>query len=108
MNTITAPNTAIAHTRTHDPLTSHAAAQSVTGLSEKQIAVLTVFLDMGRMTDEVMIGCYAASGQPAQSESGLRTRRSELVALGKLRDSTNRERTSCGRKAIVWEIEGQP
>ena len=39
-----------------------------------------------------------------RSASGIRTRRSELVHAGYVRDSGHRATLPTGRKAIVWEI----
>lgn len=49
---------------------------------------------------------------PRTSQSGLRTRVSELVRGGVVRDSERRRTLSTGRKGIVWELvpeqEGNP
>ena len=90
--------------RTGDPDTSHAAAKSVRNLTNKQEAVLTLFQGYGPMTDETMRVKYLASGHRGpQSESGLRTRRSELVRKGLVKDSGERVKLASGRMAIVWE-----
>lgn len=98
---INVATTPVAHARRTDPETSHAAAgQATRGLTEKQGAVLAVFRAYARpMTLRDVVSRYAleraaqAVGAPdrlsvplpAQSESGLRTRVSELVRKGELR-----------------------
>lgn len=101
----------VAHARRSDPVTSHEAAASIP--SEKirisQDAILTVFRRVGPMYDEELQSHYlrlqGIAGLPAQSESGIRTRRKELVDKGRLRDS-GRKVTPPGknRRSIVWEL----
>ena len=83
-----APKASIAHARHTDPETSHAAAQRVTEITERQRSVLRLIpIDRG-VTDPYIESAYnqarrvARDVTPAQSESGLRTRRAELVELG--------------------------
>ena len=87
--------------RRTDVWSSHEAAASVTRIRESQQAVLELLKLLGPSTDE-QIGAAYWDG-PKQSPSGLRTRRSELVELGKVRDSGQRRRLKSGRRAIVWE-----
>jgi hypothetical protein len=91
--------------RRTDPATSHAAAQSVGDLRESQRAVLATFLQHGPMHDEKLEVRYPQ--QPRQSESGLRTRRRELVDLGLLRDSGTTTLTVHGRSTTIWELTDQ-
>lgn len=101
----------VAHARRSDPVTSHEAAASIP--SEKirlsQEAILTVFRRFGPMYDEELQERYGRAqlqlNLPVQSESGIRTRRSELVTKGRLRDS-GRKVTPPGksRRTIVWEL----
>jgi hypothetical protein len=90
--------------RVTDPTTSHLAALSVTGLREKQCAVLAMF-GTTPMSDEELVLNYnvaAMSGvAPPQSVSGIRTRRHELVVKGLLVDA-GRGATSSGRSCILW------
>lgn len=91
-----------------DPETSHEAAESITadGLRERQRCILQVFRDQGPLFDEALIRAYRAAvkqrGYPEQSESGIRTRRNELVSTF-VRDSGRTVRLPSGRKSIVWE-----
>ena len=90
--------------RLTDPDTSHAAADSVTNLTEKQSHVYWILKHHGPMTDQTLTDLHRVRGFPRQSESGLRTRRHELVEMGLIRDSQRRERLASGRQAIVWEV----
>ncbi len=94
-------------TRKGDPDTSLAAAESVTGITEKQQAVLELLRRLGPLPDELMVVGYVDrvvhGNLPPQSKSGLRTRRSELVRRGLVKDTGERRRLVSGRMAIVWE-----
>lgn len=90
--------------RRTDPETSWAAARSIPAdqLRESQRAVLAMLRRFGPMTDEGIAEALAGT-QYVISPSGARTRRSELVAAGYVRDSGKRVRLPSGRQSIVWE-----
>lgn len=94
--------------RRTDPSTSHEAAHSITAaqLRKSQDAVLRVLKAYGPLDDLDLIQQYSeleyASGLPQQSESGLRTRRKELVDLGFVADSGLKSTMPSGRRAILW------
>lgn len=91
--------------RKTDPETSHAAAASLSaeGLSKLQEEILRT-LRAAPMTDSDLCESIAARFQDCSwSESGIRTRRKELVALGKVRDSGKRGQLPSGRESIIWE-----
>lgn len=92
------------YTRTTDPQTSHDAARSVSKLSETYSLIMGIMNKFGPMNDEKLITTWKASGLKQISESGLRSRRSELVAQGRLEDSGAREKMSSGRLSIVWRV----
>jgi len=94
-----------AHARRGDPDTAHQAAEALTAptLRASQEAVLGLFHQVGPMTDERLVHRYGF-GPPRQSPSGLRSRRHELVVLGKLKDSGRREKLASGRLAVVWTL----
>lgn len=99
-----------ARARTTDPGTSHAAAASITEdtLRANQAAVLDFLRASGPMTDATLVEAYNGTAWsdgttlPRQSQSGLRTRRAELVTAGLVTDTGEREFLASGRKAIVW------
>jgi hypothetical protein len=93
----------VAHARRTDPDTSKEAAASVKNLTQTQNWILHAFKTYGGMDDEELIVQYRSFGVLC-SESGIRTRRAELVVAGKLRDSGKRGRTRSGRKSIIWEL----
>jgi hypothetical protein len=96
--------TTLPRARRTDPETSHKAARSVTKTGVVHLAILRL-LRGGSMTDEQLWHEYerGAVNWPVVSPSGLRTRRSELCRLGKVRDSGKRRTLTSGRQGIVWE-----
>jgi hypothetical protein len=93
--------------RRTDPETSVAAALSVGNLRRSQLAVHSFLSEVGPIHDEQWVPQYhtwaAAHEEPQQSESGLRTRRSECVEVGLIRDTGQRVVVESNREAIVWE-----
>jgi hypothetical protein len=89
--------------RRGDPETSHEAAASVTGLRESQAEVLGVIRRRGPMTDEEVLKVLSDRGERPWTPSGARTRRSELVTAGLVKDSGRRKRLPTGRRSILWE-----
>lgn len=86
--------------RRGDPQTSWQAANSVKNLRHSQIAILSIIERYGPVTDEEIYRRLLLQ----MSESGARTRRKELVDLGKVQDSGLRGTTISGRKTIKWEV----
>lgn len=92
--------------RTTDPQTSHTAADSVDNVTQTQAFILRV-LKKPR-TDSQLIEAYRKLKRaPLASESGIRSRRAELVTKGLVVDSGNRGLTPFNRKSIVWATNGQ-
>jgi hypothetical protein len=94
--------------RTEDPEESHLAARSVKGLTEKQGAILALLGLAGRpLTDPEIREIYErdreAEDWPRQTESGLRTRRNELVKAG-LIIKAGKKRLETGRMASQWNL----
>lgn len=94
----------VAHARRTDRQTSKDAAKSVQRIRESQADVLTVIRKYGPVSDEQISWYYRDLGMPRQSESGLRTRRSELVALGLVVDSGQLGQTLSNRKTVLWKV----
>lgn len=88
-------------TRRTDPETSHEAEHSINNVCESQKTILNVLRTFGPMTDEDIYQLILAI---PISLSGARTRRSELVHKGLVKDSGQRKYLSTGRRAILWEI----
>lgn len=103
-----------AHARRSDPPTSHAAARSVGKMTTKQLAVHALLRRDGPMTDEQLVRSYHEAVAkridfhgvmlPEQSDSGIRTRRSELAqhnpALVEMHDTV---KLKSGRMATRWK-----
>ena len=90
------------HARHSDPETSHEAAKSIRLVSQTQAGILQALLTPG--TDVEIIERYRKlSHAPKASDSGIRSRRAELVSRGIVKDSGRRAILESGRKAIIWE-----
>lgn len=90
--------------RLTDPHTSHEAAASVRNITQTQTAILLLLLS-SPSTDEELIRQYQNDSPlvcPPASESGIRSRRAELVRMGKVIDTGRRAKLTSGRNAIVW------
>lgn len=92
--------------RMTDPETSHEAAERVNNLTETKQAIVKLL--KYPMTDYELIKSYkqwAEAGlHPDASESGIRSRRAELVEDGIIRDSGYRAKSPSGRNMIVWQL----
>lgn len=91
----------MAHARNTDPNTSHEAAASVNNITATQEFILEM-LDRHPMTDVSLVEYFKAVPGPRASESGIRSRRAELVAAGRVVDSGERVKLASGRRAIIW------
>lgn len=89
--------------RTNDPLTSHAAAESI---SEETITATQEFIlkALNRpRTDVDLVEAYRQFKlAPRATEQSIRSRRAELVRKGLVKDSGERIKLASGRYAIVW------
>jgi hypothetical protein len=94
-----------AHARRTDPETSHEAAASIPEekLTEAQDAVLRTLKVHGPLWDQQIFVVLAESGYRI-SPSGCRTRRSELVALGKVEFAKVYHKLPSGRRSRVWKL----
>ena len=92
--------------RNSDPTTSHDAAATVTAdtVTSTQHRILEALRAGGPMTDEHLCMALADVERQPVSVSGVRTRRSELVAAGHVVDTGRRQPTRTGRTAIVWGL----
>jgi hypothetical protein len=94
----------MANARKTDPQTSHDAARSVGDVTMTQEYVLKA-LQKPR-TDVQLVEAYRnTKAAPVASESGIRSRRAELVRLGLVHDTGNRFVLPSGRRAIVWGLK---
>lgn len=89
-----------------DPSTSHEAAESITmdALRESQRHVLNALDALGGSGTDDDIYNALCRRNVILSPSGARTRRSELVAMGLVRDSGDKHVLDSGRRAIIWEV----
>jgi hypothetical protein len=98
-----------AKARRTDPATSHQAAASVK-MGDTHNRILTILAD-GGATDEELYAVWQVKvldqGWPRVSQSGVRSRRSELVRKGKVVDSGEKGRTVAGRACTIWRLADQ-
>lgn len=90
-----------------DPSTSHQAARSVTNVTQTQHAILEIYRQFRNgLTDYELVTIYQREARaydyPQASESGIRSRRAELVDQGRVEDTGKRVKLPSGRSAIVW------
>jgi hypothetical protein len=89
--------------RALDRLTSHEAAESVIHLSETKKAIYTL-LEFSRTDEELILAYYQLVKKklaPKASDSGIRSRRAELVREGLVKE-TGFDKTIAGRRTTVW------
>lgn len=91
----------MARARNTDPITSHLAGASVKDVTKTQEYVLKA-LRRSRTDVELVEAYNNLKTAPRASESGIRSRRAELVRKGLVVDTGKRVRLSSGRYAIVW------
>ena len=91
----------MAKARNTDPITSHLAAESVRDVTATQEYVLKA-LRRNRTDVELVEAYRSLKTAPRASESGIRSRRAELVRKGMVVDTGRRVRLDSGRYAIVW------
>jgi len=92
----------MANARKTDPKTSHDAADSVKDITKTQEYVLKA-LKRPRNDTQLIEAYRSLKTAPRASESGIRSRRSELVGAGLVVDSGKRVKMPSGRFSIVWE-----
>lgn len=97
-----------ARARATDPTTSHDAAHTVTNIGRLQAHVLALFHALGDLTDHELIDHWRQLEQdnqyPPATDQSIRSRRAELVGLGRLRATDRIAHTSHGRRTTVWTL----
>lgn len=106
----------MARARRTDPITSHVAAESLdpATLRANQNDVWRTMIKYGPMPDFILVRLYKAEADAGnvvpQSDSGIRTRRSELHRRGFVRFASRASEhgdgyvlTDTGRPAMLWE-----
>lgn len=100
-----------ADARRTDPVTSHAARDSISveALAESQREVLAILRITGPQADHDILAIHEArhgTGRTAFRLSGprLRTARHELVELGLVVRAAGEARTETGRRAGIWAV----
>ena len=92
-----------AHARKSDPETSHEAAESVE-VVKNQLYVLAAFSQICPCTDKTLVATYQRLSEHTQSDSGIRTRRKELVRKGIVRWTGDWVRGDTNRRERVWDL----
>jgi hypothetical protein len=89
--------------RSTDPVTSHLAADSVDNVTATQAYILRC-LKRPRNDTQLIDAYRAYKTAPRASESGIRSRRAELVDRGLVADTGFRVLLNSGRYSIVWGL----
>jgi hypothetical protein len=89
--------------RSTDPVTSHLAADSVDNVTATQAYILRC-LKRPRNDGQLVDAYRAYKTAPRASESGIRSRRAELVDRGLVADTGFRVLLNSGRYSIVWGL----
>lgn len=92
----------MAKARNTDPQTSHEAAASVDNIKQTQFMIWHL-LEIPKHDVDLIKSYRAYPNIPQPSESGIRSRRAELVARGMVKDTGHRVKLPSGRRAIVWQ-----
>lgn len=101
-----------AHARKSDGPNSHKAAQSVTNLGRTRDEILRILKHYGPQADEQIIYAFRKCGMNAAStcelcrasDSGIRSRRSELVTMGFVHE-VGTGKTKSGRPCAIWALK---
>lgn len=72
-------------------------------MTTAQSAVLGVIKDHGPLPDHALVPLVQHVAQARMSSSGIRTRRDELVKMGKVKQADSIKMPS-GRSAAVWSV----
>lgn len=96
--------TSTARARATDPETSHAAARSVEGITATQTFIVKALLRQPAHDQELIARYRNMTGAPAASESGIRSRRAELVDRRIIEPTGQTIRLDSGRYSIVWRL----
>lgn len=94
----------VAKARKTDPRTSHEAADSVKDITATQAHILKMLRTP--KCDEQLVVVFRTNGPldlRMKSESGIRSRRAELVREGRVVDTGKRIKLASGRNAIMWK-----
>lgn len=90
--------------RATDPQTSHDAGDAVKDMTETQAYIIRV-LEKKPRNDSQLIAAYRNFKRaPMASDSGIRSRRAELVKSGLVSDTGARVVLPSGRRSIVWGL----
>jgi hypothetical protein len=96
--------TEMARARASDPRTSHEAAKSVSNITGTQQAILGLLRTP--LCDSELLVAYRLGieigAMPFSSESGIRSRRAELVEKGLVVATGEYRLSTAGRRMIVW------
>lgn len=94
--------------RKTDPHTSHEAAAALDPIrvSNVQFAIVDLLRTYGPMSDGEIAQYYRGLGHPSHSDSGLRTRRHELVDAG-IVEAYSTFTNQRGRSVLRWDLVPQ-
>lgn len=73
-------------------------------MAESYRIITDLFRTYGPMNDETLLKVWRSTGKKPASDSGIRSRRSELAAMGMIVDSGERIKMASNRMSIVWKL----
>ena len=73
-------------------------------MTTSQAAVLAVLSEHGPLPDHALVPLVQHVAGHRMSSSGIRTRRNELVTMGKVKQSPTDIKMPSGRFASTWEV----
>jgi hypothetical protein len=73
-------------------------------MAETYALIIGTLANFGPMNDEQLVTFVRSQADRPLSDSGIRSRRSELASMGRIKDTGERIKMMSGRNSIVWGL----